>query len=201
VSFPGGHGIHSALKPENNAYIESYKDNPIVEEYYRHCYEERQKRLGDDARLVPFVGTIFPNTSYHGRQPRALCAWHPNGPESAEIWRFFLVDKGAPKEVKDMLRRYYMRYSGPAGMTEQDDMENWNYATAGSRGTIANRLPYNYQQSQNIHKINDPVPGLVSTQMTEENARQYYKCWSSYMQDKSWDEIMSHPAQVKDERI
>jgi phenylpropionate dioxygenase-like ring-hydroxylating dioxygenase large terminal subunit len=197
ISFPGGHGIHSAMKPANNAYVESYKDNPIVEEYYRHCYQERQLKLGDGARIVPFVGTIFPNTSFHGRQPRALCSWHPNGAESTEIWRFFLVDKMAPKEVKDFVRRYYMRYAGPAGMTEQDDMENWNYATAGSRGVIAKRHPFNYQQSQNIHKINDPVPGMVSTQMTEENARQYYKCWASYMENKNWPDIMTHPAQIK----
>ena len=26
-------------------------------------------------------------------------------------------------------------------------MENWNYATAASNGTIARRYPYNYQQS------------------------------------------------------
>ena len=56
---------------------------------------ERQRRLGDKANLLPFVGTIFPNTSYHGRQPRALCVWHPHGPEQTEIWRFFLVDKDA----------------------------------------------------------------------------------------------------------
>ena len=48
-------------------------------------------------------------------------------------------------EVKDFLRDYYIRYSGPAGMTEQDDMENWNYAHAASRGTIARRYPYNYE--------------------------------------------------------
>ncbi len=193
ISFPGGHGIHSALKPENNAYIESYKDNPIAEEYYRHCYEERQKALGDKARILPFVGTIFPNMSFHGRQPRALCVWHPNGAGSTEIWRFFMVDKDAPKEVKDLLRRYYMRYSGPAGMTEQDDMENWNYATAGSQGVIARRHPFNYQQSVQKSKLNDPVPGLVSTQMTEENARQYYKCWAAYMNNQDWDRIMDHP--------
>ena len=196
ISFPGGHGIHSAMKPENNTYIEAYKDNPIVEEYYRHCYEERQLKLGDGARIVPFVGTIFPNTSYHGRQPRALCAWHPNGSQSSEIWRFFLIDKGAPKEVRDLVRRYYMRYAGPAGMTEQDDMENWNHATASSRGAVASRYPFNYQQSKNNYKVNDPIPGLVSTQMTEENARQFYKCWASYLEDKCWAEIMFHPAQI-----
>ena len=31
-------------------------------------------------------------------------------------------------------------------MTEQDDMENWNYAHAASRGTIARRYPYSYEQ-------------------------------------------------------
>ena len=97
--------------------------------------------------LLPFTGNLFPNTSYHGRQPRGLCVWHPHGPTETEAWRFFLVDADAPREVKDFLRGYYMRYSGPAGMTEQDDMENWNYATAGSRGVIARRYPFNYQQS------------------------------------------------------
>ena len=62
------------------------------------------------------------------------------------MWRWYLVDRDAPAEVKDFLRDYYIRYSGPAGMTEQDDMENWNYAHAASRGTIARRYPYNYEQ-------------------------------------------------------
>ncbi len=34
----------------------------------------------------------------------------------------------------------------PAGLTEQNDMENWNYAHAASRGTIARRYPYSYEQ-------------------------------------------------------
>ena len=113
---------------------------------------------------MPFVGTIFPNTSYHGRQPRGLCAWHPHSPTSTEGWRFFLVDKDAPAEVKDYLRRYYMRYSGPAGMTEQDDMENWLYATAASTGTVARRYPFNYQQSMGAYSTDHPMlGGEVST--------------------------------------
>ncbi len=133
--------------PPNPPYVETFQDNRIVADYFRHCYHERTRRLGDKARLLPFTGTIFPNASYHGRQPRALCVWHPVSATQTEVWRFFLVDRDAPAEVKDLLRRYYMRYAGPAGMTEQDDMENWNYATAASRGTIARRYPYNYQAS------------------------------------------------------
>ncbi len=50
------------------------------------------------------------------------------------------------QRCEDFLRQYYIRYSGPGGLTEQDDMENWNYAHAASRGTIARRYPYSYEQ-------------------------------------------------------
>jgi len=190
ISFPAGHGVHSAMQPAVNEYVESFLDNPRLGDYFRHCFEERKRRLGEKARLLPFVGTIFPNTSYHGRQPRGLCSWHPHGPTTTEAWRFFLVDKDAPGEVKDYMRRYYMRYSGPAGMTEQDDMENWLYATASSMGTVARRYPFNYQQSMHAARLNDPVPGEVSTQVTEHMARGFYRRWSSYMADGGWDELL-----------
>ena len=190
VSHPAGHGTHSVWMPQDQPFIDSFRDNKIVSEYFRHCHDERQRRLGPKARLLPLTGTIFPNTSYHGRQPRALCVWHPVSATQTEIWRFFLVDRDAPAEVKDLLRRYYMRYCGPAGMTEQDDMENWNYATAASRGTIARRYPYNYQQSLGASVDNGLVPGRVSTQMTEESARGFYRAWQRYLAGAGWDELI-----------
>jgi phenylpropionate dioxygenase-like ring-hydroxylating dioxygenase large terminal subunit len=113
VSFPQGHGVHSAVQPEANEYIESYLNDPTIEAYFRHCHEERKRRLGEKARLTGFTATYFPNTSSHARQPRGLCVWHPHSPTSTEAWRFFLVDKDAPAQVKDMLRHYYMRRGAP----------------------------------------------------------------------------------------
>ena len=147
VGYPQGHGMTSGYVPDDVDYTPTYQQYPEVDEYFRHCFHERKRRLGQRANLLPLVGTIFPNASYHGRQPRSVCVWHPHGPTETEAWRFFLVDADAPAAVKDVLRRYYMRYSGPAGMTEQDDMENWLYATAASKGTIAKRYPLNYQMS------------------------------------------------------
>ncbi|CAB3663550.1 Biphenyl dioxygenase subunit alpha [Achromobacter kerstersii] len=191
VNFPAGHGVHSAILPENSPFVDTFQNNRVVAEYFRHCHEERKRRLGEERnRLVPFVGTIYPNLSFHGKQPRSLCVWHPHGPESTEAWRFFLVDANAPQEVKDFLRTYYMRYSGPAGMTEQDDMENWNYATAGSRGVIAKRYPYNYQQSLGKVTTQGPVPGNVSLQVSEENPRQFYRRWRDYMNGAEWDVLL-----------
>ncbi|MFC0386069.1 aromatic ring-hydroxylating oxygenase subunit alpha [Muricoccus vinaceus] len=194
VSFPQGHGVHSAIAPENNEYVNSFVSNPEIEEYFRHCFEERKRRMGEQARLLPFTGTIFPNTSYHGRQPRGLCTWHPHSPTETEAWRFFLVDADAPAQVKEYLRHYYMRYSGPAGMTEQDDMENWLYATRASTGTIARRHPFNYQQSLHASTMNEHVPGKVSTQITEEMARGYYGAWDAYMHDAGWPRLLGQDA-------
>ena len=191
VNFPAGHGVHSALMLEDAQFVDTFKNDPIVSGYFRHCHEERKRRLGAERnRLVPFVGTIYPNVSFHGKQPRNLCVWHPHGPEATEAWRFFLVDADAPQGVKDFLRTYYMRYSGPAGMTEQDDMENWNYATAGSRGVIAKRYPYNYQQSLGRVQTDGPVAGNVSLQVSEENPRQFYRRWRDYMNGADWDTLL-----------
>jgi phenylpropionate dioxygenase-like ring-hydroxylating dioxygenase large terminal subunit len=190
VSFPQGHGVHSALQPVENEYVAAYLDHPEIEQYFRHCFEERKRRLGERSRLIPAVGTVFPNGSYLGAQPRGMCVWHPKSATSTEAWRFYLVDKDAPSTVKDFLRRYYMRYSGPAGMTEQDDIENWLYATAASSGTIARRYPFNYQQSLRATRMNDPVPGEVSTQMSEHIARGFYRSWASYLKDAPWDELL-----------
>jgi phenylpropionate dioxygenase-like ring-hydroxylating dioxygenase large terminal subunit len=61
VNYPAGHGVHSAIMPEGWEYTNTYQNNPIVAEYFQHCHEERRRRLGEDRyRLVPFVGTIYP---------------------------------------------------------------------------------------------------------------------------------------------
>lgn len=195
ISFPAGHGVHSAVQPENDPYIEQFKNDPEIEAYFRHCHEERKRRLGDESRMLPFVGTLFPNTSYHGRQPRGLCAWHPHSATETEAWRFFLVDADAPASVKDFMRHYYMRYSGPAGMTEQDDLENWLYATRASTGTIARRYAFNYQQSMNAARRDPVVNGLtvrgeVSTQISEHMARGFYRRWADYLDNASWDALL-----------
>ncbi len=199
MSFPQGHGIHSVRMPEENWYLDSFRDSKVVEDYFRACFDARKKRLDlQKSRWVGLTGSIFPNTSFHAKQPRSLFVWHPHGATSMEIWRFYLVDRDAPEEVKTFLRHYYMRYSGPGGMTEQDDMENWNYATAASRGTIARRYPYNYQQSLHRSRPDDLSPGNVSVQISEQNPRGFYRRWRDYVTGRDWETLLgrddaSHP--------
>ena len=190
MSFPAGHGVHSAIAPERNEYTPAFLADPEMEDYFRHCFEERKKRLGEKARLISFTGCFFPNVSYHGRQPRGLCVWHPHSATETEAWRFFLVDADAPTRVKDFLRHYYMRYSGPAGMTEQDDMENWLYATAASKGSIARRHAFNYQQSLGKSAPDPQARAQTVSQISEQNPRNYYRVWAEYLKGSPWEVLI-----------
>jgi len=93
--------------------------------------------------------------------------------------------------VKQFLREYYMRYSGPAGMTEQDDMENWNYAHASSRGTVARRRRYHYKAGLGAGGGHDVIPGLVTEKpiTSEQNPRAFYTRWADYMDLDTWGEL------------
>jgi hypothetical protein len=106
-----------------------------------------------------------------------------------ECWRFYMVDANAPKAVKDALRRYHMRYSGPVGLTESDDMENWNYASAASNGTIARRYPYNYQMGMGHAYTEDGIPGELGPHRCEMNQRGRFARWLDLMEAESWDEL------------
>ena len=191
VAFPGtGHAATSVFQAEDTPNTTYFGDNPIVNEYFEYCHEERRKRLGEKSRVLGIVGNVFPHMSFLARQPRSIAVWHPRRALQTEAWRWFLVDRDAPKEVKEALRHYYMRYSGPGGMTEQDDMENWNYASAASKGVIARRYPYNYQQRLGKATTEGPIPGLTDSHISEQNVRCFYDRWADFMDAPSWDELL-----------
>lgn len=191
TAYPEGHGMFYGVVPTTKIRTE-YAASKITSEYFQDCWERRLKNLGELAGTCPIVGTIFPNMSFHAQQPRTLLVSHPRSANETEMWRAYFVDKQAPEEVKQFLREYYMRYSGPAGMTEQDDMENWNYATAASAGAIARRHPYHYKAGLGVGGSHDVVPGIVTEQpaTSEQNPRAFYKRWAEYMDTGSWDELI-----------
>jgi nitrite reductase/ring-hydroxylating ferredoxin subunit len=205
ISFDLGHSL-SSVPP--HAQYEEYDDNPfptfespvgpldnpaVVGEYFKEINELRRERL--KGKVMPPIGgtaRLFPNLFFHGSGfPRDILVFQPLGPFQTECWRWLVVDKGAPKEVKDLLRHHYIRYSGPGGMTEQDDMENWNYATAASRGPMARRYPYN--NSLRIGQ-EEPAAGLQgawwAATPSEHTQRGFWKRWSEFMDAGSWDQLM-----------
>jgi len=194
VSFDDlGHGIIGTLPyREEFPYQETFKNHPEIEDYLKEVYDRRLKNLGDRLRVNTSVGTIFPNMSFHGRQPRTIAVFHPISPTEMEMWRIFLVDRDSPQALKDAARHYYMRYSGPGGMTESDDLENWQYATEASAGHVARRYHYNYQMGMGYA---EPVPELRGAwnngEYSEGNARAYYKRYLEFMEGRDWDGLMA----------
>lgn len=189
VSFPElGHGARGSYSYEERP--PRRPDDPVVAEYYHRVWQKRQARLGNGLRGEG-GGGVFPNFSFHSGFPRTIAVSHPLGALQTEMWRWFLVDRDAPQEVKDFLRHYFLRYSGPGGLTEQDDMENWSYAAAASRGTIARRYPYNYSMGLGLTNPVDAIPGAVVTEesQSEENARTFYRRWSQLMNAESWQQL------------
>ena len=193
VGFPDlGHAAVCYYQALDAPYQPSYQNNPTVEEYFRQAYLQRREQMGEGSRLLGSVGTVFPHMSFLARQPRSIAVWHPRGSNQTEAWRWFLVDKDTPEEVKEVLRHYYIRYSGPGGMTEQDDMENWNYAQSASRGTIARRHPYNYEMGLDNGDPGYPTPGRISLGITEGNQRSLYQRWVQLMDADGWDHLTSN---------
>jgi len=199
VVFPDrGHQTTFYVLPREEATPPAYQQSPVVSEYFRQCEERRRQRLGAWGRVTGAPGEIFPNTALHPRQPRTIAVWHPRGAHRTEVWRWYLVDSDAPREVKDFLRQYYIRYSGPAGLTEQDDMENWNYAHAASRGTIARRYPYSYEQGMGFEVENYEWEGLrfpgtvmdvTEARSSEHNLRNFYRRWAEFMDAEGWEDL------------
>jgi phenylpropionate dioxygenase-like ring-hydroxylating dioxygenase large terminal subunit len=199
ICFPErGHQTGVYVLPKDQPTPTAYQDSPVVSAYFRQCEAQRRQRGGEWGRVTGSPGEIFPNTALHPRQPRTIAVWHPRGPHQTEVWRWYLVDQDAPPEVKDFLRQYYIRYSGPGGLTEQDDMENWNYAHAASRGTIARRYPYSYEQGIG-YEVQDftwdglHLPGVVmditEAKSSEHNLRNLYRRWAEFMEAESWEAL------------
>ena len=202
VTHHGSGRLGVMFAPEDFPYIPSYPNQPpAVEEYYRSSYERRKQVMGKHWRAHAMNGNVFPNATQGTHN--SMCVWHPAGPHWTECWRWYFVHRDAPQEVKDMLRHYYMRYGGPAGLTESDDMENWNYAHKASKGTIARRYPYEYSmgmvRERKGHPLLDEFGYPQSATITEDgtgvrapseqNQRGAYKFWVEMMEADSWDDL------------
>jgi phenylpropionate dioxygenase-like ring-hydroxylating dioxygenase large terminal subunit len=190
TSFRRGHGAS-----DNLAYEVAYPEfeEADLDDYFVAAWEKRKVKLQAEGRLLGGRGpaTLFPNMSFAAGFPRTILVAHPISPTETEVWRWYLVDKSAPEKVRDWLRRYYMRYAGPAGMTEQDDMENWDYATESSRGVIARRYPFNYQQGLGEETPSDLAGSVHSHHAIagEVNARAFYRRWAEFVDNLSWPEL------------
>ena len=75
----------------------SYQHSPDRRRIFRPLREERPPQAASAARLIGSAGEIFPNTSFHARQPRTIAVWHPRGTHQTEVWRWSSWTSDAPR--------------------------------------------------------------------------------------------------------
>jgi phenylpropionate dioxygenase-like ring-hydroxylating dioxygenase large terminal subunit len=164
---------------------------PEIQAYEAKIFPDIVKRLGQRAgQMKPVAGTVFPNFSMLKPTSRTFRVWHPRGPEKTEVWAWVYVDKAAPPEVKEANRLAGIRVFGPAGVFEQDDMDNWQACTQTGRGVVARRHPLNYEMGLGHERWNDELRASVSDyRFSESNQRQFYRRWAQLMAAEKWAEI------------
>ncbi|MGD9812754.1 MAG: Rieske 2Fe-2S domain-containing protein [Sphingobium sp.] len=189
ITFPaGGHAVRGNLyDQEGRGYHSQWATSPEVDEYFRDAYYKRQKRVGERERLLNRGGVVFPNLVYNSANRTSITTWIPRAPDRTEVWKWIFVPKNAPQAVKDAMRSYLLRYTGPAGMVEQDDFENWHSAQIGAESSLARRLPLNYQLRLGDNaKWAWPEPwigkgALVDEGVSEHAQRIFYDRWVEMM--------------------
>jgi phenylpropionate dioxygenase-like ring-hydroxylating dioxygenase large terminal subunit len=189
ITFPaGGHAVRGSLyETAGRGYFSQWGANPEVDEWFHDAHHARQKRLGDKERLLNRGGLIFPNCVYNAANRTSISLYVPRAPGRTEIWKWLFVPKNAPQVVKDVMRNYLLRYTGPAGMVEQDDFENWGNAQMGAQSELARRMPLNYQLRLGDHaKWAWPEPwigagALVDEGVSEHAQRIFYDRWHELM--------------------
>jgi len=188
----------AALSPGNGHCVMTVGANmnadppaPEIQAYEAKIFPDIVKRLGQRAgQMKPVAGTVFPNFSMLKPTSRTFRVWHPRGPEKTEVWAWVYVDKAAPPEVKEANRLAGIRVFGPAGVFEQDDMDNWQACTQTGRGVVARRYPLNYEMGLGHERWNDELKASVSDyRFSESNQRQFYQRWAQLMAAEKWAEI------------
>jgi hypothetical protein len=157
----------------------------------RHL-DELRARLGaarEAAAGTAGVFNVFPNCSY----TETIRVWHPRGPGKTEEWLYLLVDKNAPKEVKEIIRKRQTTSHGPSGGVEQDDMTNWIQCTEAGHGLVGKSYPLNQQLRLGQEHPHGDFPGMSTPNPSELNQRSFYGRWAELMGAASWSEVSLSP--------
>ncbi len=154
---------------------------------------KEQFEVARETRIM--LVTVFPNLSIHNpiRSPHhkyqgsvpmlTFRVWNPIGPGKVEIFSWFLVEKDAPEEFKQLSSWSYLRSFGISGTFEQDDAEIWTRITNGASSSLGRQHKLNYQMGTHHEPDPDwPGPGVAyPVNFTDVNLRNFYSRWLEMM--------------------
>jgi dibenzofuran dioxygenase subunit alpha len=167
-----------------------------VEAYVRQRHERLQASLAETPAKPYGFGhaTCFPNLSFlwggSAFAPRGIYQWHPKGPLVTEAWQWCLVEREAPRVLKELIARRFTRVQAAAGVFAADDTENFERMIANTATPATAEMTFHYGMgarydgrwptSEGWHT--QGLPGSVGPRFTEMNQRMFYRHWQQLMQ-------------------
>jgi len=162
--------------------------SPEARDWVRERHERREKLVaGRASHPTAFhTGTIWPNLSLNGfgsaLYARTFVQWQPRGPESTDVWQWALVEKSAPREVKEQMAFVLTQRQAAAGMVAPDDVDNFQRMRDVLHTTRAAKLAFNYDLGRHATgSLMPDLPGRVMDSMTESYHRSFYAYWNTVM--------------------
>jgi nitrite reductase/ring-hydroxylating ferredoxin subunit len=188
-----GHGANiktSYFSPEGDDYDTArgkhQRIDPVFEQWRENA--EIVEKLGAlRSQIVRYNGNLFPNLFMIDR---LLMLRNPLGPGETEIRAIALVDRNASPETQVLQQRRAFQKFGPAGLLEQEDGENWDQATAGSRIRELQDAALNYEMGLGSGKfvIDGQTPPRIETMINEHAQLWFYQGWADAMKAENWPE-------------
>ncbi|MBN9425758.1 MAG: Rieske 2Fe-2S domain-containing protein [Burkholderiales bacterium] len=178
---PGnGHGLGALWTETPERFVDSAL--PELQQYEAARLKEAEARLGPVRawKIAGIHGTIFPNLSLLF-QAGAIRVWHPIAPNVTEAWSWGFVDKDAPQDFKDEMRRHVTHRHSTSGTWEADDVDNWVQSTNASYGHVAQRYEQNLQMGQGHEATHPELRGTVGQIQSEINQRGFYQRWAELL--------------------
>jgi 3-phenylpropionate/trans-cinnamate dioxygenase alpha subunit len=158
---------------------------PAQEAFMARVREEARETLNPEQQKLLYhaqVGTVFPNfsiLSFLGFT--TIRVWQPMGTKEMHAWAYALVEKDAPPEVTDLIRKMQVLTFSPSGIYEQDDGVAWQSAIEAMGGAVRRNYPLNYQQGAGHGRTMTNKPGLIHPPSTEIGVFGFYENWREVM--------------------
>jgi 3-phenylpropionate/trans-cinnamate dioxygenase subunit alpha len=176
--------LKSANLPSFTSDSSINEDQGIVADYYKSTRNEVANRLGAERADGPAdgAGLVFPNFAFllGVLGSSTIAVFQPRGPHHFDHWRWCIVDKAAPKAVKEAMVRCLPVW--PIAMADADDGENWGGIQSSLGGPIAQSLKLNYQMGIGTEGPDSVYPGTLVPNMIGEFAqRRFYHRWLEFM--------------------
>jgi len=191
-----GHAIGGPIQTEEGIALSQRQlgGNAIQDNKWRERADAKEV-LGPVGIETGGHPNIFPNLWVTGNR---LCLRLPKGPLATELWWFTLLEKNLDTETRTRQLHGANHVFGPAGMLEQEDGENWDQSTRGTRGLVSKRYPLNYAMGLGKGEILEEElgPPRIITSINEHAQLWHYRSWAEWMAADSWAELRAHHSPV-----